>query len=91
VVEKAPKKKAKRKSKKRVTKPKGALVIVESPAKCRTIEKILGKNFTVQASMGHIIDLPKSKMGVDVENDFAPPLHRHGQEAQDLNAAQETC
>ncbi|MBP9732830.1 MAG: type I DNA topoisomerase [Candidatus Omnitrophica bacterium] len=49
-----------------------ALVIVESPAKCRTIEKILGKSFQVQASMGHIVDLPKSKMGVDLENHFEP-------------------
>ncbi|MCA9396472.1 MAG: type I DNA topoisomerase, partial [Candidatus Omnitrophica bacterium] len=39
---------------------------------CRTIEKILGKDYSVQASMGHIIDLPKSKMGVDLENNFDP-------------------
>jgi DNA topoisomerase-1 len=49
-----------------------ALVIVESPAKCRTIEKILGRSYQVQASMGHIVDLPKSKMGVDLERDFEP-------------------
>ena len=48
------------------------LVIVESPAKAKTINKFLGKNYTVVASMGHIIDLPKSKLGVDVENDFKP-------------------
>ena len=48
------------------------LVIVESPAKAKTINKFLGKNFTVEASMGHIIDLPKSKLGIDVENDFKP-------------------
>lgn len=48
------------------------LVIVESPAKAKTINKFLGKNFVVEASMGHIIDLPKSKLGVDVENDFKP-------------------
>lgn len=49
-----------------------ALVIVESPAKAKTIEKFLGKNYTVRASMGHLRDLPKSQFGVDVDNDFAP-------------------
>ena len=49
-----------------------ALVIVESPAKAKTINKFLGKNYEVVSSMGHIIDLPKSKLGVDVENDFKP-------------------
>ncbi len=49
-----------------------SLVIVESPAKARTIGKYLGKKFTVKASVGHIKDLPKSKLGVDVENNFAP-------------------
>jgi len=48
------------------------LVIVESPAKAKTINKFLGNNYKVVASMGHIIDLPKSKLGVDVERDFAP-------------------
>ena len=48
------------------------LVIVESPAKARTIQKYLGKDFSVIASMGHIRDLPKSKLGIDVENGFAP-------------------
>ena len=48
------------------------LVIVESPAKAKTIEKILGKDFHVVASFGHVRDLPKSKLGVDVENDFKP-------------------
>lgn len=48
------------------------LVIVESPAKAKTIEKILGKNFNVVASFGHIRDLPKSKLGVDIENNFQP-------------------
>jgi DNA topoisomerase-1 len=49
-----------------------ALVIVESPAKARTIKKYLGSGFTVKASVGHIKDLPKSKMGVDIKNDFSP-------------------
>src|SRR6476659_5237028 len=48
------------------------LVIVESPAKAKTLEKYLGRDFQVKASVGHIIDLPKSKLGVDVKKDFAP-------------------
>jgi len=49
-----------------------SLVIVESPAKARTINKFLGRDFTVIASVGHIKDLPKSKLGVDIEKDFKP-------------------
>ncbi len=48
------------------------LVIVESPAKAKTITKYLGKNYKVVASMGHLRDLPKSQLGVDIENDFEP-------------------
>ncbi|WP_436513570.1 type I DNA topoisomerase [Clostridium thermobutyricum] len=48
------------------------LVIVESPAKAKTIEKYLGKNYVVEASMGHVRDLPKSKLGVDIENNYEP-------------------
>lgn len=48
------------------------LLIVESPAKAKTIGKFLGKNYTVKASVGHVRDLPKSKLGIDVENNFEP-------------------
>jgi DNA topoisomerase-1 len=48
------------------------LVIVESPAKSKTIAKYLGRDFIVKASMGHVKDLPKSKLGIDIQNDFKP-------------------
>lgn len=48
------------------------LVIVESPAKAKTIEKYLGKRYKVIASMGHVRDLPRSQMGVDVEDNYEP-------------------
>ena len=51
------------------------LVIVESPAKARTLEKYLGRDFQVKASVGHIVDLPKSKLGVDIKKNFAPDFH----------------
>ena len=51
---------------------KGKLVIVESPAKAGTIKKYLGKDYKVMASMGHLIDLPKSKLGIDPENNYEP-------------------
>lgn len=49
-----------------------SLVVVESPAKAKTISKYLGKNYVVKASIGHIKDLPKSKLGVDIDDDFTP-------------------
>mgnify|MGYP000112748719 FL=1 len=55
-----------------MAKAKTALVIVESPAKARTIEKYLGSDYKVVASMGHLRDLPKSTMGVDIEHGFEP-------------------
>ena len=48
------------------------LVIVESPAKAKTINKYLGKNYTVIASMGHLRDLPKSSLGIDTEHNYEP-------------------
>ena len=48
------------------------LVIVESPAKVKTIQKLLGKNYEVAASNGHVRDFPKSQWGIDVEHDFEP-------------------
>ena len=49
-----------------------SLVVVESPAKAKTINKYLGRDFKVVASMGHIRDLPKSKLGVDIDEGFEP-------------------
>lgn len=49
-----------------------SVVIVESPAKAKTINKILGKNYKVMASMGHVRDLPEKKLGIDIEHDFEP-------------------
>ena len=55
------------------------LVIVESPAKAKTIKKFLGKNYEVIASNGHVRDLPKSQMGIDVEHDFEPIYYNPGE------------
>ncbi|HSK00839.1 MAG TPA: type I DNA topoisomerase [Kofleriaceae bacterium] len=63
---------AERKKKPKKVKPGSALVVVESPAKARTIGKYLGAGYTVKASVGHIRDLPKSKIGVDFDNGFEP-------------------
>ncbi len=59
-------------SKKEKAKTPQTLVIVESPAKAHTIEKYLGPGYVVKASMGHLIDLPKSRLAIDVENNFQP-------------------
>ncbi len=63
---------AKKTTKSAKTPHKPTLVIVESPAKAKTIEKYLGGSYIVLASMGHLIDLPKSRLGVDVEHGFTP-------------------
>ena len=52
------------------------LVIVESPAKVKTIKKFLGSNYSVAASNGHVRDLPKSQLGIDIENDYEPKYLR---------------
>ncbi len=70
------------------------LVIVESPAKAKTIQKYLGKGYEVVASMGHIRDLPKSKLGVDVEDDFKPQyidMKGKGDVIKDLKKRAKKC
>lgn len=62
---------SKRKTTRRA-KPKKKLVIVESPSKAKTIGKFLGRSYKVVASLGHVRDLPKSRMGVDIKNDYQP-------------------
>ena len=49
-----------------------SLIIVESPAKAKTLSKYLGKNYKIEASMGHIKDLPKSQLGIEIESGFKP-------------------
>ena len=71
-----------------------ALVIVESPAKAKTIAKILGPNYVVEASVGHIADLPTSQLGVDVDHAFTPQYHlttRGIQVIKKLQAQLVTC
>ena len=66
------------------------LVIVESPAKAKTIAKLLGSDYVVLASVGHIADLPKSGLQVDVENDFVPNYEiteRGGKVLREVKAA----
>jgi len=71
-----------------------SLVIVESPAKSRTLMKFLGRDFAVMASYGHVMDLPKSKLGVDLENNFEPqyvPIAARAGTLQKLKAAARTA
>ncbi|RMH36259.1 MAG: type I DNA topoisomerase [Deltaproteobacteria bacterium] len=69
---KAPAEPKPKKPSRRTASRKGALVVVESPAKARTINKYLGSGYTVKASVGHVKDLPKSKLGVDIDAGFEP-------------------
>ena len=67
-----------------------SLLIVESPTKVETLKKIVGKNFIIKASVGHIKDLPKKKLGVDIENNFTPEyitIRGKGKVLADLKAA----
>jgi DNA topoisomerase-1 len=67
------------------------LVIVESPAKARTLSKILGDDYIVKASLGHVRDLPKSTLGVDVENNFAPKYVVIQQRRKTINELKESA
>ena len=70
------------------------LLIVESPTKARTIGKMLGKDYTIIASMGHIRDLPERELGVDIEHNFAPQYvdtSRSKSVVKELRAAAKTA
>lgn len=70
------------------------LVVVESPAKAKTIERILGPNYKVMASMGHLRDLPKRTLGVEIDNGFAPEYVNSTERAtviKDLQKAANQC
>ena len=70
------------------------LVVVESPTKTKSIAKYLGKDFSVTSSKGHIIDLPKSKLGVDVENNYEPlyqPIRGKGNVIKELKKLAKTA
>lgn len=79
--------KAKKTKPRKSSAPKGDLIIVESPTKVKTLKKFLGRKFQVLATKGHVLDLPKSKLGVDLDNGFTPHysvIHGKGQVIKDL-------
>ena len=63
---------------------KKKLVIVESPAKAKTINRYLGADYIVKSSMGHLIDLPKSRLGIDLDNGFEPELKREAKKSEEV-------
>lgn len=88
-----PKSMEKKVSKKKASKGK-KLVIVESPAKTKTLSKFLGNDYRIESSKGHLIDLPKSTMGVDIENSFEPryiTIRGKGPILSDLKKAAKSC
>jgi len=80
-----PKAKRKTKSSAKHKKRKGRLVIVESPAKARTVSKFLGRDYVVKASVGHVRDLLRSQLSVDTENDFTPKYRVPKEKRQVVN------
>lgn len=87
-------KKATKKASKKAAKKNHALVIVESPAKAKTIGKYLGAGYVVKASMGHIRDLPKGKFGIDLENNFEPEyqtIRGKGKAVEELRRIAKSC
>jgi DNA topoisomerase-1 len=73
------------------TNGKKTLIIVESPAKAKTIQKYLGDEYLVEASMGHLVDLPKSRLAIDVDNDFEPEYITIRGKAKILNNLQQAA
>ena len=67
------------------------LIVVESPTKARTLSRFLGKDFTVEATMGHIKDLPKEKLGVDIENNFKPEYVIVKKKAKSIKKVKDTA
>jgi len=68
-----------------------SLVVVESPAKAKTINKILGPQYVVKASFGHVRDLPKNELGVDVEHDFTPTYQTLKESSKAVKDLRETA